>query len=111
MIRRTPKPRREPFVPPAEDEGYDGPALLVVGGDEVAVEVHLRDHFEPLDGRTHWYGRIQASPPVRALKDAGATTGDLVIGDGAAAVRLAELDPWGNVSVRGVGAPPYPEAP
>ena len=44
-----------------------------------------------------------------AAKDAGATSGELVIGGGAPApVRLAEYDPWGHVQVTGTGAPPYP---
>ena len=101
--------RREPFVPPAQDEGYRGRALLVVGGTELEVEVDLLDHFEPLDGRTHWYGRIQAASGVDALKQGGATSGELRIGALAAPVRLAEHDPWGNVAVTGVGAPPYGE--
>ncbi|GAB3861618.1 DUF4873 domain-containing protein [Nocardioides maradonensis] len=104
-----PKARREPFVPPAEDEGYRGPALLVVGETALEVDVDLADHFEPLDGRTHWYGRIQAAPAVDALKTGGATSGELRIGSLSAAVRLAEHDPWGNVAVTGVGAPPYDE--
>jgi hypothetical protein len=108
--RRTPKPRREPFVPPAEDAGYRGPALLVAGERELDVEVDLLDHLEPLDGRTHWYGRIQGTAAVRALKEDGATTAELVIGEHAAPVRLAEVDPWGNVAVRGTGAPPYADA-
>ena len=39
-------------------EGYTGPATLVVGGAEFAVEVDLRGHFQPIDGYYHWYGRI-----------------------------------------------------
>lgn len=107
MSRRTSKPRRVPFVPPAEDDGYRGPALLVVGDAELGVDVHLMDHFEPLDGRTHWYGRVQATPALTGLKDAGATAGELWIGELVAPVRLAEYDPWGNVCVTGVGVPPY----
>lgn len=104
MRRRV---HRQPFVPPAEDEGYRGRALLVVGAAELDVDVDLRDHLEPLDGRTHWYGRIQAADALDALKAAGATAGELRIGSHSAPVRLAEHDPWGNVAVTGVGAPPY----
>lgn len=104
MIGRV---RREPFVPPVEEEGYDGPALLVLGEERIEVEVHLLDHLEPLDGRTHFYGRIQAHPTVVDRKCSGTTTGRLVIGGEQADVRLAELDYWGNVTVSGVGRPPY----
>lgn len=84
----------------------------MVGDQEVAVTVHLDGHLEPLDGRFHWYGRIERSAAVRAIKDAGATTGLLAIGEVAPAeLRLAELDPWGHVQVKGVGAPPYPMDP
>jgi hypothetical protein len=110
VIRRTPRthrPRRVPFVPPADDDGYRGAARLVVGDAELDVDVDLLDHFEPLDGRTHWYGRIQAQPDLVALKDAGAATGVLRIGDRSAPVRLAEYDAWGNVVAVGVGVPPY----
>ncbi len=43
----------------ADDDGYDGPATLVVGPDEFEVRVHLRGVFQPIDGRYHWYGRIE----------------------------------------------------
>ena len=97
------------WVPPDEETGYDGTATLVVGDQAVEVTVHLDGHLEPLDGRFHWYGRIERSAAVRAVKDAGATTATLVIADGAPAeLRLAELDPWRHIQVKGLGAPPYP---
>ena len=97
------------FVPPEEESGYDGPATLVVGADVLAVTVHLDGHLEPLDGRYHWYGRIDRDDDLVAAKDAGATTGGLTIGGGPASpVRLAEYDAWGHVQVNGTGAPPYP---
>lgn len=72
------------------------------------VTVHLDGHLEPLDGKYHWYGRIQRSAAVVAAKDAGGTAGTLVIGAGAPAeLRLAEYDAWGHVQVNGIGAPPY----
>ncbi|WP_183093083.1 DUF4873 domain-containing protein [Nocardioides stalactiti] len=96
------------FVPPDDGDGYDGPATLLVGGEVLAVAVHLAGHLEPLDGLYHWYGRIDGTPDVVALKEGGATTGELAIGDRAPApVRLAELDVWGHVQVNGAGAPPY----
>ncbi len=99
------------WLPPEEDTGYDGPAVLLLGDRVIEVTVHLDGHLEPLDGLFHWYGRIDSSVTVAAAKDAGATTGDLVIGDGAPArIRLAEYDPWRHVQVTGTGRPPYPLA-
>jgi len=36
------------------EEQYDGPASIA----GTSVEVRLRGHFEPIDGRFHWWGRI-----------------------------------------------------
>ena len=97
------------WLPPEEETGYDGAATLVVGDQAVEVTVRLDGHLEPLDGSFHWYGRIGRSAAVARLKDAGATTGSLMIADRAPAeMRLAEYDPWGHVQVSGTGAPPYP---
>ena len=100
------------WVPPEEPSGYDGEARLTVGDQTIEVTVHLDGHLEPLDGRFHWYGRIERSAAVAAAKDAGATIGTLAI-DGCmpAGLRLAEYDPWGHVQVKGTGAPPYPMDP
>ena len=97
------------WLPPDEETGYDGSAVLLVGELAIDVVVHLDGHLEPLDGRFHWYGRIESSAAVTAAKDAGATAGRIAIGGGSPAeVRLAEHDPWGHVQVTGAGPPPYP---
>lgn len=107
MSRRPARRRPEPFVPPAEDEGFDGPAVLVVAAAEYDVDVHLSDHFEPLDGRTHWYGRVTQNAAVTDAKKSGATTVGIRIDGRTCEARLAEFDAWGNLALRGVGAPPY----
>jgi len=100
------------WSPPDEVTGFSGEASLIVGDQVMDVVVHLDGHLEPLDGRFHWYGRIEGCAAVEAVKDAGATTGLLVIGElPPAELRLAEYDPWGHVQVKGVGAPPYPMDP
>lgn len=97
------------WVPPEEESGYDGAAVLRVGDRTLDVVVHLDGHLEPLDGLFHWYGRIDRSAGVVAAKDGGATTADLSIADGPpTTLRLAEYDPWGHIQVNGTGAPPYP---
>jgi hypothetical protein len=106
--RRTRRPATA-WLPPEQSSGYEGPATLHVDSQSLHVNVALDGHLEPLDGKYHWYGRIQRSAGVVAAKDAGATTGTLVIGAGAPAeLRLAEYDAWGHVQVNGIGAPPYP---
>lgn len=100
------------WLPPEEDDGYTGPARLLVDGQELAVRTRLAGHLEPLDGRFHWYGRVERSAALVAAKEGGATRAELVIGAGAPAeVRLAEYDAWGHVLVSGLGAPPYPRPP
>lgn len=108
-LRRVRRPRSMAWLPPAEESGYDGRAVLLVGDRTLDVTVHLDGHLEPLDGRFHWYGRIDRSAAVAAAKEAGATTAELVVGGGPPApLRLAEHDPWGHVQVNGTGPPPYP---
>jgi hypothetical protein len=110
--RRRRHPAGTSWSPPEEVTGYDGAATLAVGDRVIDVTVHLDGHLEPLDGRYHWYGRIERSDVLAAVKDGGATVGTLSIGDAEPAeLRLAEYDPWGHVQVKGVGAPPYPMEP
>ncbi len=95
---------------PAEE--YVGPAVVSTGSTSgggsasVDVEVTLRGHFEPLDGRFHWYGRIAAT---EALADT-ARAGDIVVLTtpvGKADGRLSDIDPWGRFRVTGTGRPPF----
>ncbi|MQY31374.1 DUF4873 domain-containing protein [Nocardia aurantia] len=90
---------------PAPD--YSGPAVLDVPGAEVPVRVTLSGHLDPIDGRFHWYGRITADPGAE-LPDPGRGQVTLILPDGSAAAgRLQERDPWGNLRIVGVGAPPF----
>ena len=41
-------------------EEYAGPARIGATG----VEVSLRGHFQPIDGRFHWWGRIGTDPDL-----------------------------------------------
>ena len=49
------------------EEQYDGPAAIA--GTE--VDVRLRGHFEPIDGRFHWWGRIAANARIDADQSLG----------------------------------------
>src|SRR5262249_49813084 len=50
-----------------EEEGYRGPATLIVDESELDVTVTLRGYFEPIDGFYHWYGRINTSDALTNL--------------------------------------------
>ncbi len=93
-----------------QQEEYAGPATIDAdsGSDSgpIAVEVTLRGHFEPLDGRFHWYGRVSPSTELDEAHRSGAAV-TLTTPHGTAAGRLSDKDPWGRFRVAGLGAPPF----
>lgn len=89
------------------DEGYRGPATLVVGGRTLDVEVLLDARHEPFDGRLHWSGRVLAHPALGELLGGGGgaeirTPGHTAVGT------LSDPDPWGRFRIAGTGHPPFP---
>ncbi|WP_036227327.1 DUF4873 domain-containing protein [Marmoricola sp. URHB0036] len=84
------------------EEQYDGPARIA----ETEVEVLLRGHFEPIDGRFHWWGRIAADERLDAEHSSGSTV-TLVTPHGQAKGRLSDVDPWGRYRIAGTGRPPF----
>jgi hypothetical protein len=87
-----------------DDDGYDGPAEVLVGEDVIAVRVRLSGCFDPIRGSYHWYGRVSASPSVTAL------AGQRVVlrtPHGSVETALADVDPWGRPRVEGFGAAPF----
>jgi hypothetical protein len=97
------------------EDGYAGPVTVRVGPAagtsgviEVPVEATLRGHFEPLDGRYHWYGRLAASAELAAHVGGGKVGGEIVTPHGAAAAELGDVDPWGRLRVSGTSTPPFP---
>jgi len=98
---------------PAEE--YAGEAVVSAGSttgdgsttdDEIVVDVRLRGHFEPLDGRFHWYGRISADEELGKRVQSG-TTVTLTTPHGRVEGRLSDLDPWGRFRITGTGRPPF----
>jgi hypothetical protein len=88
-------------------EEYVGPAQLISADDDVLeVEVQLRGHVEPIDGRFHWYGRIAPNTEVDARHRSGATVA-VRTPHGVAAGRINDVDPWGRFRVSGLGTPPF----
>ena len=89
-------------------DGYDGPATLLLDGAELAVTVHLRGRFEPIDGRYHWYGRIGASQALAAALPGGRGAATLRTPHGEAGGQLGDPDTWGRYRIDGVRTPPFP---
>jgi hypothetical protein len=89
-------------------DSYDGPATLLVGGAELAVTVHLRGRFEPIDGRYHWYGRVEANQALAAALPGGRAGATLRTPYGEAGGQLGDPDTWGRYRIEGVRTPPFP---
>lgn len=89
-------------------EEYTGPAEVVADehAEAIAVRVQLRGHFQPIDGRFHWYGRIDADDALAERHRAGSTIA-LRTPHGIAAGKIADVDPWGRFRVTGLGTPPF----
>ena len=81
-------------------EEYDGPGRI----DDVELAVRLRGHFEPIDGRFHWWGRLARD--TRLTHASGATV-TLSLPTGQAEGRLSDVDPWGRFRISGTGRPPF----
>jgi hypothetical protein len=93
-----------------EEEGYSGPATLIIEESEVDVSVVLRGRFEPIDGFYHWYGRIQASEELSGLLGGTARPAMLRTPEGVARGQLSDPDPWGRYRITGTSRPPFPVA-
>lgn len=88
-----------------DEDGYSGPATLTLDGGELTVEVVLRGNFEPVDGRYHWYGRIQAHPGLSV----GPRKPDALLRTpfGEAVGTLSDQDTWGRYRITGTSRPPF----
>jgi uncharacterized protein DUF4873 len=84
------------------EEQYAGPARIAA----TEVQVLLRGHFQPIDGRFHWWGRIAADERLAAQHSPGSTV-TLVTPHGSAEGRLSDVDPWGRFRITGTGRPPF----
>ncbi len=100
------------MVESEHDEGFDGPATLVLDPTaepvELAVTVRLRGIFQPIDGYYHWYGRVDASPELTARLGGGHKAAvRLRTSYGEADGELSDPDPWGRYRIDGVSRPPF----
>jgi hypothetical protein len=106
----------DPVLQHAPADEYVGTAVVSTGSvstgsvstgsTSVEVEVTLRGHVEPIDGRFHWYGRIGAEERLAAIVRAGDTV-TLTTPHGSAEGRLSDVDPWGRFRISGTGRPPF----
>ena len=88
-------------------DGYEGPATLTAGNARVAIEVRLRGHFQPIDGRYHWYGRIEPHDGLPGLVRAGRLSAVLTTPQGSAPCLVSDPDPWQRYRVTGISTPPF----
>jgi uncharacterized protein DUF4873 len=86
------------------DDGYTGPAVLVVDGREIRVHAQLDARHEPHDGRVHWFGRIRIED---GQPEVPSGTVELRTDSGRAEARIGDVDPWGRYRLTGVGTPPF----
>ncbi|HVB46352.1 MAG TPA: DUF4873 domain-containing protein [Streptosporangiaceae bacterium] len=91
----------------ADADGYSGPAELTAGAERFDVQVELRGHFQPIDGRYHWYGRVARNDDLSAALPAGSAGAVIDTGHGAVPCRLSEPDLWHRYRITGVSTPPY----
>ncbi|MFD9548292.1 DUF4873 domain-containing protein [Nocardia salmonicida] len=89
------------------DHDYAGPALLDLPGAEYAVVATLTGHLDPIDGRYHWYGRLDPTETTTLPEPTRASAFLVLPGREPAAAHLTERDPWGNLRVTGIGTPPF----
>jgi hypothetical protein len=92
-------------------EGYTGTATLVVDGTEIGVEVDLRGHFQPIDGRYHWYGRILVNKRLSAIADGKKMPAEIRTPGGSAAGVVSDPDPWDRYRITGTSTPPFSARP
>ena len=92
---------------PHDEDGYAGPATLIIDKADFRVEERLRGQFQPIDGRYHCYGRIAALDGLTAALGTAKAPGVLSTPEGSADCELSDPDPWGRYRVTGVSGTPY----
>jgi hypothetical protein len=91
----------------ADDDGYEGPATLVLDGRSFEITVRLGGRFQPLDGRYRWYGRVAADGELTAVVGDRTAQALLRTPEGTAEGRLGEADLWNRYRIEGTGLPPF----
>jgi len=89
------------------DEGYTGDAVLVDGQQQVKVRAVLRGYFQPIDGRYHWYGRLDADQVVTDLVEGGRRELLLRTSEGEAPATRSDPVPWQGYWVTDTARRPF----
>ncbi|MFD3424933.1 DUF4873 domain-containing protein [Nocardia fluminea] len=108
--RGRPKPHHFDITVAADrysDHDYAGPAVLDLPGAEYRVTATLAGHTDPIDGRYHWYGRLDPTETTALPEPTRAAAFLVLPGRAPAPANLTERDPWGNLRVTGIGTPPF----
>ncbi|HEY2696460.1 MAG TPA: DUF4873 domain-containing protein [Pseudonocardiaceae bacterium] len=90
-----------------DEDGYTGPATLIIDEWELAVDVELRGHFQPIDGRYRWYGRVRQNAELSALLAGRKRAAALRTPGGEAEGELSDPDPWDRYRIMGASTPPF----
>ncbi|WP_199433914.1 DUF4873 domain-containing protein [Qaidamihabitans albus] len=90
-----------------DEDGYRGPATLLLADTEVPVEVELRGYFQPIDGYYHWYGRVKANERVSELAQGRKKKAEIRTPQGSAHGELSDPDPWDRYRIMGTSTPPF----
>jgi len=89
------------------DDGYSGAARLTIGDARFDVRVELRGHFEPIDGRYHWYGRVASNDALDDKLGGAKASGVLETPHGSSPCEVAEPDTWQRYRLTGCSTPPF----
>ncbi|TWF95469.1 DUF4873 domain-containing protein [Saccharopolyspora dendranthemae] len=92
------------------DHDYAGTAVVLDQSAEITVDVVLRGHFQPIDGRFHWYGRLAPHAGISDLVGGRKATVTLRTTSGEATATLSDPDPWDRYRIAGTGKPPFETA-
>lgn len=89
------------------EDGYSGSARLSIGDAGFDVRVELRGHFEPIDGRYHWYGRIASNESLAELLAGAKASGVLQTPHGSSPCEVSDPDTWQRYRLTGYSTPPW----
>ncbi|OZM75152.1 DUF4873 domain-containing protein [Amycolatopsis antarctica] len=90
-----------------DEDGYTGPATLIVEDTEIPVEVTLRGHFQPIDGYYHWYGRIAVNERLAEIAQGRKKPAEIRLPEGSATGEISDPDPWDRYRIMGTSTPPF----